>query len=170
DPAFDPEPLDETKFTEWVARVRAEADSTFDLLAQGMEHLAGSEEGVGRTPYPAPTPQLLTRRRAALQARIDELAARPPSALSTRFHGDYHLGQVLLTGADFVIVDLEGEPGRTFEERRRKTTPLTDIAGMLRSFDYAKGVAARRIGAERFTDTTMLSTVLADWRDQTRTV
>ena len=58
-------------------------------------------------------------------------------ALRLRTHGDYHLGQVLHTGRDFVIVDFEGEPARSPSERRLKRSPLTDVAGMIRSFDYA---------------------------------
>jgi maltose alpha-D-glucosyltransferase/alpha-amylase len=57
--------------------------------------------------------------------------------VKTRIHGDYHLGQVLFTGDDYVIIDFEGEPALSFSERRLKKSPFKDVAGMIRSFHYA---------------------------------
>ena len=64
-----------------------------------------------------------------------------PRAVKIRCHGDYHLGQVLVKHNDFIITDFEGRPEQSVSEQRRKRSPLTDVAGMLRSFAYAREMA-----------------------------
>ncbi len=72
-----------------------------------------------------------------VQSRNEQIGKQAINAHRIRHHGDYHLGQVLYTGNDFMIIDFEGEPARPLEERRKKSLALRDVAGMLRSFHYA---------------------------------
>jgi len=68
---------------------------------------------------------------------LKKIYSRKIDVTKIRIHGDYHLGQVLFTGKDFMILDFEGEPARSYSERRLKYSPLRDVAGMIRSFHYA---------------------------------
>ena len=157
-PAFDPEPVSDADVAAWKERVRAEALATLQALGQGGDALA--------EPVRRPAAELLGRSKALLE-RIDGWRCNPQGARKMRFHGDYHLGQLLVHHNDFVITDFEGEPMRSLEERRSKHSPLRDVAGMLRSFDYARWSALRRAatggdGLER------LAPLADDWQRQAR--
>jgi maltose alpha-D-glucosyltransferase/alpha-amylase len=103
---------------------------------------------------------------AQLDEGIRRLAPDNISAVKCRHHGDYHLGQVLAVQNDFYIIDFEGEPSRPVEQRRRKNSPLRDVAGMIRSFDYATSAAVRQI-AETRPASVMRAAELADsWRQR----
>ena len=85
--------------------------------------------------------EAVLRQQDRIQGRFQAITRRKMSAMRIRCHGDYHLGQVLRTGSDFVIIDFEGEPARSLGERRIKHSPLKDVAGLIRSFSYAAHVA-----------------------------
>ncbi len=86
----------------------------------------------------------IMKREKDLMNRFKDLLETKISTLRIRCHGDYHLGQLLFTGSDFIIIDFEGEPARPITERRIKRSALQDVAGMLRSFHYAAHVALLR--------------------------
>jgi len=112
-------------------------------MYQSMRGLAGrlQERLVAeRDRFTGATRDLLDRFLAVddrLMARFDAFRLPVHGGLRTRIHGDYHLGQLLFTGNDFVIIDFEGQPLRSLGERRMKRSPLRDVASMVRSFAYA---------------------------------
>jgi maltose alpha-D-glucosyltransferase/alpha-amylase len=139
DPAFGPEAMTPDDVAALAGRVQAEARTALDRLSR---RLAGLNEAVR-----SDAEQVLAQRERIL-ARIARHAGDATAGAKTRVHGDYHLGQVLLVQNDFVITDFEGEPARPVAERTRKQSPLRDVAGMLRSFDYALHAALFSVKTE----------------------
>jgi maltose alpha-D-glucosyltransferase/alpha-amylase len=132
DPAFVPEPFTPFYQRSLFQSMRNLTEQVFDTLDARRAALpADLQERAGR----------LLRRRREVVERFRTIATMKVSALRMRHHGDFHLGQVLWTGRDFVVLDFEGEPTRALSTRRIKRSPLRDVAGMLRSFDYAARTA-----------------------------
>ena len=127
DPAFAPEPFSMLHQRSLYQAMRSHLLQTLALLRQQLASLPVSTREQADA--------VLQREREIVQV-YQKLLQKLLPAQRTRCHGDYHLGQVLYTGRDFVIIDFEGEPARPLSERRLKRSPLLDVAGMLRSFHY----------------------------------
>lgn len=128
-PAFVPESYLNTDYAEkQIIRLHKLLDHRAELLTINRETLSDSGKYLADT-FIANRPFILDY--------FKELKQKKIQGIRTRIHGDYHLGQILFTGNDVIIIDFEGEPESNIEERRVKHSPLKDIAGLLRSFHYA---------------------------------
>jgi maltose alpha-D-glucosyltransferase/alpha-amylase len=165
DPAFAPEPITADDLRLWQSSIQADARATLELLS-ATEPLAEGVRADATT---------LLESRGALERRIDSLVAAVKSAgepygLRIRHHGDYHLGQVLVKRNDFIIVDFEGEPSRPLAERRIKHSPLRDVAGMFRSFTYARQAALQRCSITSSENCAKWDPLLGEWEQETRAI
>ena len=154
-PLFAPEPYDIMHQQSVYGSATAHVARTFDLLRSQLRKLPAEIVPLAETAL-ARESQLDRVLAAITRHRID--------VSRIRAHGDYHLGQVLWTGNDFVIIDFEGEPGRPLSQRRFKRTPLRDVAGMVRSLHYASAAALRN-GKHRPEDVAMLQPWARAWSE-----
>jgi maltose alpha-D-glucosyltransferase/alpha-amylase len=157
DPMFAPEPYNIMHQQSIYGSVSAHMARTFELLRTRMSTLQ---------PQSVELAKELLAREGEIDRTLEQVTKRRIDVIRTRIHGDYHLGQVLWNGEDFLIIDFEGEPGRPLSQRRFKRSPLRDVAGMLRSLEYASE-AAMRDGRHRAEDLPVLRAWAHAWTQWT---
>jgi maltose alpha-D-glucosyltransferase/alpha-amylase len=158
-PDFAPEPVTRNDVRAWRTEAQAAASGALELLAERAHALA--------PPAAADADALLAQRS---KWSLRPAAAPAPQGMKFRCHGDYHLAQVLVKRNDFVITDFEGPQDQSIEQRRRKRSPLRDIASMLRSFAYARRMALQQWSPTPGNERGRWEPQLDEWERQTRRV
>jgi maltose alpha-D-glucosyltransferase / alpha-amylase len=158
DQAFSPQPLTRADIDRYRQRAVEEAAGALDLLTSNVGLLPAADRDGANA---------VLAQRDQLVARIEACATDAPHGLKTRIHGDYHLGQVLVKRNDFIIIDFEGEPGHSLDQRRAKHSPLRDIAGMLRSFSYVQQSALHSV-AHTEIEAVRLAPLARSWETEVR--
>jgi len=157
--AFSPQALNRADIDAYRQRALDEARAALDLLAANLDTVPAADRERANA---------VLAQRDQIMKRIEECTAATPPGKQIRIHGDYHLGQVLVTRNDFVIIDFEGEPGHSLEQRRAKHSPLRDVAGMLRSFSYVQQSALRSV-AHNEAEAARLAPLARSWETRART-
>jgi len=156
DPAFAPEPHPPHFSRSLSQSVGSQVRDAMELLLKRADTIPAKDRELV---------DILASRESDLHGVLRELTTADISARRIRTHGDFHLGQVLYTGRDFIVIDFEGEPTRSISERRLKRSPLRDVAGMLRSFHYASVFGLQLGGVIRPEDVTTLEPWRQLWHD-----
>jgi maltose alpha-D-glucosyltransferase/alpha-amylase len=153
---FAPEPISAQDVRSWMDALLRRANHALDELARRRSDLTEGDRTL--------IDQLL-QNRGALPMRLRDLLPETVDALKIRHHGDFHLGQMLIAKDDVFIIDFEGEPRRSIEERRRKAPAARDVAGLIRSIDYSATAALERALKSAPDEQGKIARALAGWRD-----
>src|SRR5262249_21182064 len=157
DPAFKPEPITRQDLAEWRQALEDSAEKMLARLERGQAGLPEAARGLADALIGA-GPQLFRAIRALMP---DEIVA-----METRYHGDLHFAPGIAVQNDFYVIDFEGEPARPLAARRRKSSPLRDVSGMIRSFDYAATAAVRQLGETRPAAIPRMNALAEAWRQR----
>lgn len=128
DASFAPEPFND-EYRDWLF-AHFESLLKRRILLAKQNYAVLDEKGKVLADY-------FLRQGELIRETFSQIKTQPLQSLRTRIHGDYHLGQVLYNGSDYIILDFEGEPESSISDRKIKHSPMKDVAGMLRSFHYA---------------------------------
>jgi maltose alpha-D-glucosyltransferase/alpha-amylase len=156
-PAFAPEPVSTADIEGWTSDLVQSVERTFDLLQTKLNDLAEEQRTIAAA---------LLNQRAEVVEHVASLLPRSIEAFKIRQHGDFHLGQVLMVKDDAYILDFEGEPLRSAQERRAKWPAARDVAGLVRSIDYSVVAALDRALQTNPDDRLGLAPKLEVWRER----
>jgi maltose alpha-D-glucosyltransferase/alpha-amylase len=157
---FAPEPIFAGDVAHWTDTLSSRAKAGFDLLKDNLNALP---EGAGHSA------RRLLDNRDAITAYIEAGRNATFDGIRIRHHGDFHLGQILIAKDDAYILDFEGEPRRTLDERRQKSPPARDVAGFIRSIDYAISAAIDRSPDLGLDDRATLTPLMRAWGERLTT-
>jgi maltose alpha-D-glucosyltransferase/alpha-amylase len=158
-PDLAPQPISEADVSAWRSAARAAATAALKMLAERAPQLPRTQLAAADT---------LLARRGTLLRSLAAAADTAPQGLKIRCHGHYHLRQVLLRRNDFVITDFEGTPDPSVAVDRRRSSPLSDVAIMLRSFAYARRMALQQSSLISLDERSRWEPQLDEWEQQTR--